>query len=541
MNNITFKFWRQDLTSGLVVFLVSLPLCLGVALASGAPLLSGIISGIIAGTVVAYLSGSEMSISGPAAGLTVVVINGIATVGSFENLLVAIVIAGFIQILLGTLRAGQLSSLVPTAVMKGVMAAIGLTIMIRQLPHAMGAMTNYQNESEFWDVFTGSANLADVWTGLVSVHWTAVLISGLSIFVYVIWESVVKKKTTVLSFIPGALVVVVAATVLNHLFLLHEPSLALHEKDGLHLVKLPDITNVQGFITELRNPNWSILSNPNIWWLALSIALMGSVEAVLCLEATDKQDPKHRTSDTSRELIAQGVGNALCGFVGGLPITAVIVRSSTNVFAGAQTRLSALFQGLTLLISVLFLSPILNLIPLASLAAILIIVGYRLCNPRVFMGIYKEGIVQFVPFLVTIVAILSTDLLKGIGIGFITASLVIIWTSYYSSIQLVNSGKDYLLRFTKDVTFIHRVTLKKSLMSIPEKSRLLIDGSRAMYIDHDIYATLEDFKWVAESRNIKIEYIELENKEFSRMASRMASAKKFKKEKYGKLQKTTSK
>ncbi len=535
MGNISFKFWRQDLTSGLVVFLVSLPLCLGVALASGAPLFSGIISGVIAGTVVAWLSGSELSISGPAAGMTVVVVHGIATVGSFENLLVAVVLAGFIQILLGTLKAGQLSSLVPTNVMKGVMAAIGITIIIRQLPHALGAMTNYQNESEFWDVFSGTANLAEVWTGLISVHWTAVLISGVSIFLYVFWDTFLRNKLAWLSFIPGALIVVVSSVAINQLFLLHEPGLALHQKDGYHLVTLPEITTLQSFFMEFRSPNWAMLSDAKIWWLAITIAIIGSVEGVLCLEATDKQDPNHRTSDTSKELIAQGVGNALCGFIGGLPITAVIVRSSTNVFAGAQTRLSALIQGCILFCSVLFLSPILNLIPLASLAAILIIVGYRLSNPRVFISVYKEGMVQFIPFLITLVAILSTDLLNGILIGFVSAFLFIIWSSYYSSIQVVNTGKDYLIKFTKDVTFIHRVSLKKILMSLPENSRLLIDGSRALYIDHDIYSTLEDFKWVADIKDIKIEYVEVANKEFSRMTKTYVQNKKAKRENHGKL------
>ncbi len=540
MNSITFKYWKQDFTSGAVVFLVALPLCLGIALASGAPLFSGIISGMIAGTIVAYLSGSELSISGPAAGLTVIVINGIGQQGGFENFLPALVIAGCVQVLLGALKAGQLSSLVPTSVMRGMMAAIGITIIIRQVPYALGAWAYFENDFVLWNFVSLENAVKAIQDTVSAVHWTAVTISLVSLFVYAVWDNYFRKREHFMSFVPGALIAVVVGTVINQLFSLHDPGLALYAKDG-HLVHLPNIDSFHALVLEFRNPNWAMLSQSKTWSLGLAIAVVASVESLLCIEATDRQDPQHRISQTSTELVAQGIGNTLCGFIGGIPIASVLLRSSTNVFAGAQTRLSGLFQGVFLMVSVLFFAGMINMVPLASLASILIIVGYRLTNHTVFRKVLGEGTEQYIPFFITVVAILSTDLLKGIGIGFCSAALLIIWTSYYSSIQVVSSGSDYLIKFTKDVTFIHRVKLKRELMALPEGSKLVIDGSRTLYIDHDIYSTIEDFRWVAEKRNISIELVEVENKSFSRMATNMIKARSLKGKKYGKLQKTASK
>lgn len=508
LNREFFSNFKYDFPASIVVFLVALPLCLGIALASDAPLFSGIITGVVAGLVVSLLSGSELSVSGPAAGLTVIVALGIRDMGSFEAFLCAVVLAGAIQLTLGALRCGSLASLFPNCVIEGMLAAIGITIILKQIPFALGGLTDFSTEMKYVEWAEAGSFLGNAVSLFYSVNWSAFLIAFGSLALLNLWNSPFVKKRRYLAAIPGPLVAVVMGAVLNQLFHFSFPFFALHAKDG-HLVTLPLIDSWDSLVRELRYPNFSMLKEAKTWILGATIAAVASIETLLCIESTDKLDPQRRVSHRNRELFAQGMGNILCGFIGGIPMTSVIVRSSANVYAGAKTRLSSFLSGAIMLLSVLALASVLNLIPLASLAAVLLAVGYKLTHPKLIKKVYHSGLDQFFPFVITIAAILLTDLLKGVLIGLIVGLGLVIRTTYTSAITVVHSGKDVLIRFTKDMTFIHKMKLRKVLRDLEPDSHVLIDGSRAKFFDHDILEMIEEFVQTAPHKNMRVDLKEI--------------------------------
>jgi MFS superfamily sulfate permease-like transporter len=491
----------------LVVFLVALPLCLGIALASGAPLFSGVIAGIIGGIVIGSLSGSEISVSGPAAGLAVIVATAIQNLGSFEFFLVAVVIAGAIQLLLGIIRAGIIGDYVPNSVIKGMLAAIGILIILKQIPHGLGYDASHEIDIGFFERGT----VAEIIKALYTFSPGAVVIVTISLAILILWEQPFLKKHGFFKLVPGALIVVVLGIILNETFRSLSPGFYLRPEDG-HLVALPVSESIGGFFRQFTLPDWAALQNKQVYITGATIAIVGSIETLLSIEAADRLDPFHRISSTNRELRAQGVGNMLSGLLGGLPITAVIVRTSANIYAGGRTRTSAIFHALLLFISALLIPMLLNLIPLASLAAVLFMVGYKLTKVDLYRKMYKDGMEQFLPFIVTVVAIVMTDLLIGILIGMIVGLFFVIKTNHHSALTIVRRDNFYLMRFNKDVSFVNKSALKDALARIPNGSHLIIDGTKAVYIDHDIYDVITDFEASAKYRRITLELNNLESK-----------------------------
>lgn len=492
---------RYDLPAGLVVFLVAVPLCLGIALASGAALFSGIVAGIIGGIVVGVLSGSEISVSGPAAGLAVIVATSIEKLGSFELFLLAVALSGVIQLIMGYLRAGIIGNYFPSSVITGMLTAIGIVIILKQVPHAVGWDKDYEGDFGFFE--SDSNTLLSLFYAFRAVQPAAVVIMLISLSLLLFWETARIKKYRILKLIPAPLLVVFLGIFINALFIFYAPDLALTSSEG-HLVSLPAVS-----ISELPNhlsaPDFSGLFRKDVYIVALTIAIVGSLETLLSIEAADKLDPFKRISDAHRELKAQGVGNLLSGLLGGLPITAVIVRSSANVYAGARTRTSAVAHGLLLLFSVLFIPHVLNLIPLSSLACILIMVGYKLAHYGLFVRMYESGRDVFLPFIVTVLAVIFTDLLIGIAIGSMVGLFFVLRANHHSATILVNEGDMYLLKFNKDMSFVNKAELKTALSHVPDGARLYIDGTRSMFIDHDIYDIINDFQSSAALRGIQVE------------------------------------
>lgn len=503
------KSVKTDLSASIVVFLVALPLCLGIALASGAPLFSGIISGILGGIVVGALSGSEKSVSGPAAGLAIIVLNAIDTLGSFEAFILAVSISGALQIALSIMKAGFVSELFPNSVIKGMLAAIGIVITLKQIPHALGRDTDYEGEYEFFQIADGENTFSEILRAIETMNPGALIISITCLGLLIFWNQIIAKGKSFFSSIPGALVVVLVGVLINEGFIKYAPSLALMAEDD-HLVALPNVSSWNNMKAALAFPDWSALKNINLYIVALTLAIVGSLETLLNVEATDKIDPEKKVSNTNRELMAQGVGNMMSGLIGGLPITSVIVRSSANVYSGAKSRLSAIFHGILLLISIFILYKWLNKIPLASLAAILFVVGYKLASISLFKDMYHKGKDQFLPFIVTIISIVFTDLLIGISIGLVVGFIFVFRRNYHTAFTLVSDGGHYLFRFNKDVSFMNKAKLKQALATIPNDSTLVIDAHRAQFIDDDIMDILEDFTHRAESKNIKLDFINID-------------------------------
>ncbi|MBS1789788.1 MAG: SulP family inorganic anion transporter [Acidobacteria bacterium] len=503
---------KYDMPSGLVVFLVALPLCLGIALASGAPLFSGIIAGIIGGTVIATLSASEVSVSGPAAGLAVIVATSIQNLGSYRVFLVAVVLSGLFQLVLGFARAGVIGNYVPNAVIKGMLAAIGIVIILKQIPHALGRDVHYEGDFDFFFELDAKSNtLGDILNAIYSASPAAIIITIVSMTVLILWERPFLQRMKFFKLVPGPLVVVILGVLLNEAFRVSLNGFHLKAEDS-HLVALPVAASLSDFFHQFTFPDWSALTNKQVYITALTIAVVGSIESLLSLEATDKLDPFRRISPTNRELKAQGVGNFISGLIGGLPITSVIVRSSANVYAGSRTRMSAFFHGILLFFCVLLIPGLLNRIPLACLAAILFMVGYKLTKVHLYKKMYKAGWDDFLPFIVTVLAIVFTDLLVGIAIGIAVGVLVVIKTNHHDSMTLVHQGNNYLLRFNKDVSFVNKTALKDKLLSIPENSNLVLDATKAIYIDGDIYDVVADFQEAARHKNIKVELKNFESK-----------------------------
>jgi len=496
---------KQDLPAGLVVFLVALPLCLGIALASGAPLFSGVIAGIIGGIVVAIASGSPVSVSGPAAGLTVIVLNSIQQLGSYELFLLAVVMAGTMQVVLGYLKAGIIGHYFPSSVIKGMLAAIGLILVFKQIPHALG----YDKDSEGDFVFVqvdGENTFSEILNALNFLQPGAIIIATLSLLILIAWDKPFFKRFTFFKFVPGALVVVALGVGLNEFFRAVFPVLAL-END--HLVKLPVASSVNEFIGQFTLPDFSGFSNYNVYIIAFTIAIVASLESLLSVEAADKLDPYKRNTPTNRELKAQGLGNIISGLIGGLPLTAVIVRSSANINSGAKTKKSAIIHGLLLLISVVGFASLLNKIPLACLAAVLLMVGYKLAKLSLFKSMYALGWEQFVPFVVTIVAILFSDLLKGIGIGMAVSIFFILRNNYkrayYFMKEKRSEGETITIQLVEDVTFINKGVITLTLDKLPFNSTVIIDGTKSHNIDLDVLEIIHNFRETAILRGIKLE------------------------------------
>ncbi len=504
-----FRHVKDDFPAGIVVFLVALPLCLGIALASGAPLFSGLIAGLVGGLIVSWLSGSQLSVSGPAAGLTVIVFNAIETLGSFQGLLVAGVLAGIMQLTLGFLRAGIIGAFFPSAVIKGMLAAIGLILIIKQIPHATGYDTSYEGDESYMRE-TAESSFLEVFDAFSGITPGAVIISAVALLLLIIWEMPWFKKQALLKLIPGPLVAVTWGISYNLVATQFAPAWTVSEK---HMVKLPVSEHAADFFNNFMFPDFSYLANPQVYIIAVTLAIIASLETLLSLEATDKLDPLKRLAPTNRELKAQGVGNIISGLLGGLPITAVIVRSSANINAGGQTSLSCFIHGLCLLLSVMFFAHFLNYIPLACLSAILLHTGYKLAKPALFIEFYRKGMSQLLPFVITVLAILLTDLLKGMAIGMVIGLFFVIKANYSAAITLTQDGSHYVLSFNKDVSFLNKALLRKFILRIEENSSVTIDASKAKFIDHDILETVEDFLSTAPDDNITVEVIDLYGKE----------------------------
>lgn len=503
-----------DLPAGLVVFLVALPLCLGIALASKAPLFSGIIAGVIGGIVISMFSGSELSVSGPAAGLAVIVADSITSVGSFEGFLLAVAISGIIQIALGFLRLGFIADYVPVSVIKGMLAGIGVIIFLKQIPHALGRDEDYEGDMGFFQEMDGKNTFTEIVAAVYSYSPGAVLIAGLSLAVLLLWETGFFKKQKWTLFIPGPLVVVVLGIVLNEVFKLSAPSLALLAQDG-HMVSLPVAESFSEFTRFFAFPDLNFLSSGIVWKSAVVIAIVGSLETMLSIEATDKLDPFHRLSSTNKELQAQGIGNFISGMLGGLPITSVIVRSSANIYSGARTRASAFIHGVFLAVAVLVFPRLLNLIPLASLAAILLMIGYKLAGIPLFKKMYAQGKEQFIPFVATVLVMVFTDLLTGVGVGLAIGLFYVIRSNHHNAVTVVNVDDYYLIRFNKDMSFVNKNELKNALRHLPDNIKVLVDGNKAAIVETDILDILEDFKKQASFRNITMEVQGVEGKSFT--------------------------
>lgn len=492
---------KQDIPAGIVVFLVALPLCLGIAMASGAPLFSGLIAGLVGGIIVSWASGSQLSVSGPAAGLTVIVFNAIEQLGGYPGFLVCVVLAGVIQLVLGFLRAGIIGAFFPTSVIKGMLAAIGLILIIKQLPHAVGYDSGFQGDESYMNE-TAASSFHDVFSAFNAISPGSAFITLGALLILILWETPLIKRIKLLNLIPSALVAVSWGIGFNLAANQWFPAFAVR---GKNLVSLPSTENLSQFIDLFTLPDFSYLNNPQVYMIAITLAIIASLETLLSLEAVDKLDPLKRTAPTSRELKAQGLGNILSGLIGGLPVTAVIVRSSANINAGGKTRIASFVHGIFLLLSILFFTQFLNLIPLACLAAILLQTGYKLAKPQLFRTLYRQGWNQFLPFIVTVIAILSTDLLQGVLIGIGIGLYFVIKSNFHEAISLHMEDDHYTLIMNKDVSFLNKALLRRTLNEINENSTLVIDASKAKFIDFDIRETLENFLQTAPDDNIIVE------------------------------------
>ncbi len=499
-----FSFLNKDIPAGIVLFLVALPLCLGIALASGAPLISGLISGVIGGLVIGLISKSGTSVSGPAASVSAVVLVAIQTLGGFELFLVALVIAGLIQILLGVIKAGLIAEYMPTSIIKGLLAAIGVILILSQLPYAIGLEFDMELFLNFSTDYIGNAGKI-VSLFLDSFTPGAVFLTLFSLFILIYWDKTPLKN---FKLIPPALIVVILGVVINFIFKLFVPSLYL---DGIHLVNIPKVDSVFTIITF---PDFSVIGMPEIWTTAITIAIIASVSTLLNIEATDNIDPHKRRTPPNRELIAQGIGNTLSGLIGGIAITSVVVRSSVNIEAGGQTKLTTILHGFLLLMSVLFLSSVINLIPLATLSAILLLVGYKLASVTVLKQMYKKGWSQFIPFIVTIIAILLTDVLVGVLIGSGLSVFFLLRGNYYNPFFIENSklvhGEVIKLELSNEVSFLNKASIKNTLWSVPDNSKVIIDATFSSYIDLDVVEILQDFEnTFSKAHNIEVNMIGL--------------------------------
>jgi MFS superfamily sulfate permease-like transporter len=504
---------RADIPSGIVVFFVALPLCLGVALASGAPPFAGIITGIVGGIVTGIFSGSQLGVSGPAAGLTTIVAAAVMAAGSWAQFVPSVILAGLIQLAFGFLRAGIIAYYFPSSVIKGMLAAIGITIILKQLPHALGVDKDWVGDMAFWQE-DGNNTFSEIGEALLAVNDGALAIFITGILLMLMWDTKFIKRIKVLTLIPGAMLAVLAGVLLATLL----PSLGNHfilmndtQHNIIHFVNLPTPQNFDEFSGLFKLPDFSAFGHAAVWKTAFVIALVASIETLLCLEATDKLDPEKRVSPANLELKAQGIGNMIAGLLGGLPMTQVIVRSSANIQAGGKTKLATITHGIVMLGCAVLIPGLLNKIPNAALAAVLILVGYKLAKPSLVKGMFKAGWDQFIPFIVTILAILFTDLLVGIGIGLVVSMYFILRANFktpYLSKKEEGAGQMAItIKLSDNVSFLNKASIQETLEEIPENTSLTLDASHCTYIDYDVKEIIEEFKVKAPDRNIQFTFI----------------------------------
>ncbi len=501
MQSGPFGALRTDLPASVVVFLVATPLCLGIALASGAPLFSGIIAGIIGGIVVGMASGSPLGVSGPAAGLAVIVLNAIATLGSWETFLLSVVVAGVLQLALGYARAGVIGYYFPSSVIKGMLTGIGLTIILKQLPHAVGYDADPEGNLSFAQA-GGENTVSALGHMLNAIQPGALVVALVALTILVVWDQPFVKRMKASLWIQGPLVAVGLGIVLNEVFRAMAPSLAI---EASHLVQIPVADGLAGFASLFTMPDFSQITNGAVYTTAVTLAVVASLETLLCVEATDKLDPLKRVTPTDRELKAQGLGNIVSGLIGGLPITQVIVRSSANIQSGGRTKLSAILHGVLLLVAVVSIPTLLNRIPLSVLAAILLTVGYKLAKPALFLSMYRLGPYQFVPFIITVAGILATDLLVGISLGMAAAVFALLLTNYNNPFFLdQDPGANVRLVLSEDVSFLNRAAIMRTLAAIKPGTSVVIDATRSMHIDLDVFEILKDFEQRAARTGIDV-------------------------------------
>lgn len=501
-----FKYLKNDIPASIVVFFVALPLCLGIALASGAPLFSGLIAGIIGGIVVGAFSGSQIGVSGPAAGLAAIVLTAITALGGYENFLVAVVLGGVIQILFGVLRLGIIGYYFPSSVIKGMLTGIGIIIIFKQIPHFFGYDKNPEGNFAFAQS-DGQNTFSELFNMINYISPGATLIAFISLGILLLWSSVLVKKGRIFQLIQGPLVAV-AVGIIYYVSTKGTGFEVLPE----HLVSVPVPDSFDSFLGQFAFPNFEVITRSDVLLTAFTIALVASLETLLCVEATDKLDPEKRVTPTNRELLAQGTGNILSGLIGGLPITQVIVRSSANIQSGGKTKMAAIIHGFFLLISVILIPTLLNKIPLSVLAAILLIVGYKLAKPSTFKAMWNAGWKQFVPFIITVIGIFFIDLLWGIGLGLAVGIIVVLFKSYQNSHFLhkedVSNGKQRMkMTLAEEVTFFNKGAILKELDQLPEDTYLELDVRKTRFLDHDIIEILDDFTEKARNRNIDIKLI----------------------------------
>ncbi len=506
--NSLFTYAKNDILAGIIVFLIALPLCLGIAQASGAPLFSGIVAGVVGGIVIGALSPSVFSVSGPAAGLVAVVVGAITELGSFEIFLCAVILSGLFQLILGWVKAGTFANFFPSSVIEGMLAGIGLTIIFKQLPDAVGYNNNRVGMAD------GERGIdPNIFSGIgQNIHLGAVIITLVCLGILIMWSGRSFKK---LQMIPAGLLVVIVGTLLNLLF--HNMGGSLHLNEN-YLVQLEVPSSVAAFFDQFMFPDFSGFANPLVWQYGLIIAVVASIETLLCIEATDKLDPLKRNTSGNKELIAQGVGNITSGFIGGLPITSVIVRSSANINAGARSKLSTIIHGILLLGCVAAIPFVLNLIPKSALAAILIFTGYRLARPAIFVHMYKVGPTEFIPFVVTAIAVALPflGLLKGVGLGMLMSIFYLLRANmripyYYKRVKAEN--QDVIqLQLAQEVSFLNKGSIKSTLDSFPQGSTVIIDASESEYIDYDVLEEIREFYTVkAPTKDIKVSLIGFRN------------------------------
>lgn len=497
---------RYDIPAGIVVFLVAVPLCLGIALASGAPLFSGIIAGMVGGLVVALLSGSALGVSGPAAGLAVIVLSAIQQLDNFPIFLAAVVLAGVIQLALGYLRAGVIGYYFPSSVIKGMLSGIGIIIILKQIPHAVGYDKDPEGDFGFFQR-DGHNTITELGYMLDAINPGAVIIAVVAMAILILWERPFMKRIPLFRIVQGPLIAVLSGIGLN-LWFRKTGQFSLTDEQ---VVNLPVADSFEGFLGLFTLPDFSALANPDIYLLGATIAVVASLETLLCVEATDKLDPEKRVTPTNRELKAQGVGNIISGMIGGLPITQVIVRSSANIQSGGKSKFSAFFHGILILITALAIPNLLNLVPLSSLAAILFVVGYKLAKPVLFKEMFAAGRSQFIPFVVTILGIVFTDLLIGIGLGLAVAIVHILWHDYkmpyFFDPKKHEKGEPINIQFAEHVTFINKAGILRTLDQLPNDSHVILDASRTLSMHPDVVEIIDGFCDSCENRNITLEKI----------------------------------
>ena len=504
-----FEELKSDLPASIVVFFVAVPLCLGIALASGAPLFAGIIAGIIGGIIVGFASGSPLGVSGPAAGLAVIVLTSIATLGSWPAFLLAVVIAGILQLIMGFAKAGFIAYFFPSSVIKGMLTGIGLLIILKQIPHAIGYDKDAEGDDSFFQL-GGENTFSAITNAFNAITPGALLIATISLAILIFWDKVLTKKHKIFQLIQGPIVVVILGIVMNYMY---QNGIVNFSLDKDQVVQLPVAHSLSDFFTQFTFPDFSQITNIEVYKVAVVLAIVASLETLLCVEATDKMDPYKRVTPTNRELKAQGLGNVVSGLIGGLPITQVIVRSSANINFGGKTKMSAILHGVFLLICAITIAGLMNMIPLASLAAILLMVGYKLAKPALFKQMYKQGWEQFIPFVATVVAILLTDLLKGITVGILFGIFYTLRHSYRNSHHLKDvvtteeGNQVHHLVLAQEVSFFNKASVLTALDAIPQNSKVIIDCTHSISIAYDVVEIIQNYKINAKAKNITVETI----------------------------------